>query len=334
MDEQRAIEKTASELKTIQNRLKKLLKVKQSAEPQQVADLKSIISNFRSQIDEASGELYSKENQVLDLESQMGDKDKIIAILKNQRNALVKELKQNKKSKALHVYELAGEDIKRNGYHDILLPEGYIKFWKNGKCGIRDKNGKIVVDNKYDELGSFRSNIVGFVYGTAEIVEKVPPYLYRIPLAAKYKYSNKEGYAFEVGGVDCYIPASAQEKWFIPGEYYFMIIDKVINKFQEIELTEVTLENTSEVISYIDKDEDFKTGKVVEGYVCNIKYGYRFEINCNNGKKTYVTKQWLNSNGIKSDRVFLGTTFTLKKIGYDPFYKSTEWSLVSIEHLG
>jgi ElaB/YqjD/DUF883 family membrane-anchored ribosome-binding protein len=71
MDEQRAIEKTASELKTIQNRLNKLLKQKQSAESQEIANLKSIISNFRSQIDDASGELHSKEYQVLDLESQM-----------------------------------------------------------------------------------------------------------------------------------------------------------------------------------------------------------------------------------------------------------------------
>ena len=189
----------------------------------------------------------------------------------------------------------------------------------------------MVIANKYNEIGSFRSNIVGFIYGAAEIIKDVPPYLYRIPIAAKFKYSNKEGYAFDVGGVDCYIPAAGQEKWFIPGEYYFMIIDKVINRFQEIELTEVTLEKTSKVISYIDSDDDFKINKIVKGYVWNIKYGYRFEIKCNNGKKTYVTKQWLNNNGIKRDRVYIGTTFTLKKTGYDSFYKNTEWELVSIE---
>lgn len=331
MDELKAIIKSVSELKTIQNRLNKFLKEKQSEESQEVANLKAIISDLRWQIDNAGSESYFSEIQKMDLESQLDYKDKIITTLKGQRHALIKEIKKNKNNKSLHVYEIAGEDIKESCYPEIVLPEGYIKFWKNGKCGIKDKNGKIVIDNKYNEIGSFRSNIVGFIYGAAEIIKDVPPYLYRIPIAAKFKYSNKEGYAFDVGGVDCYIPAAGQEKWFIPGEYYFMIIDKVINRFQEIELTEVTLENTSKVISYIDSDDDFKINKIVKGYVWNIKYGYRFEIKCNNGKKTYVTKQWLNNNGIKRDRVYIGTTFTLKKTGYDSFYKNTEWELVSIE---
>lgn len=331
MDELKVITKSVSELKTIQNRLNKLLNEKLSEESQEVANLKAIISDLRWQIDHAGRESYISEIQKMDLESQLGYKDKIIAKLKGQRHSLIKEIKQITKKKSLNVYEIAGEDIKKNGYPEIVLPEGYIKFWKNGKYGIKDNNGNILIENKYNEIGSFRSNIVGFVNGEAEIVENMPPYLYRIPLAAKFKYSNKEGYAFDVGGVDCYIPASDQEKWFIPGEYYFMIINKVINRFQDIELTEVTLENTSKVISYIDSDDDFTIGKIVKGYVWNIKYGSRFEIKCNNGKKTYVTKQWLKNNGIKSNKVFIGTTFTLKKIGYDSFYKNTEWELVGIE---
>ena len=80
---------------------------------------------------------------------------------------------------------------------------------------------------------------------TTEIVKEVPPYDYNIPIAAKFKYANKEGYAFDVGGVDCYIPILPEkERWFVPGEYYYMIISNVVNQFQEIEITEVTFENT------------------------------------------------------------------------------------------
>jgi hypothetical protein len=242
MDEQRAIEKTASELKTIQNRLNKLLKQKQSAESQEIANLKSIISNFRSQIDDASGELHSKEYQVLDLESQMGDKDKIITTLKNQRKILVEEIKKIRNINLLNVYEIAGEN---NSRKNIVLPGGYLKFRKDGKWGIKDNRGKIIIENKYNEIGSYLSDFIGFLYGETEIVKEVPPYDYNIPIAAKFKYANKEGYAFDVGGVDCYIPILPEkERWFVPGEYYYMIISNVVNQFQEIEITEVTFENT------------------------------------------------------------------------------------------
>ena len=236
MDEIKAIEKSLSDLKTIKNRLENVLKNK--APIDEITKQNARISSLSAQVNE-----YFYDN--LNLESDLANNERIILILKKQRRILIDELKKTRKINLLHIFDITDDEYNKKEYGEIILPEKYLKFRKNGKWGIKDNRGRIIIENKYDEIGSYNSKFVGFLYGEAEYIKDVPLYNYSIPVAGKFKYSNNLGYAFDVGGVDCYIPASSEkERWFIAGEYYYLIIDKMKYIQKEIELTEVTFENT------------------------------------------------------------------------------------------
>ena len=328
IDDIKAIEKTISELKTIQNRLGKALKDRDWAISNEIPRLESIIENLKEELQNAYAALDSKDSNIYDLLAQLEKKDAKIQSLLSLKQKMADEL-----------HKLGGDIIPMESFTEVVvddekslfikLPDGFVKFREDGKWGLTNKTGG-GVECKYDEIGSFRTNLIGFRYNEAEIIKNAPAYFYRMPLYAKFKYSNDLGYAFDVAGVDCYIPSEnvPKDRMYVVGEYYKVVVKKVINRFQEIELAEATEENTNQQISHVDNDDDFELGSVMKGVISTIKYGYRYEVSFPDGRETYFNSKTL-SMGWRKERYKEGKTILLKKIGYDEFYKCTKWEIVT-----
>jgi len=328
IDDIKAIEKTVSELKTIQNRLGKALKDREWAISNEIPRLESVIDNLKEELQNAYFALETKESNISDLLAQLEKKDAKIQSLLTLKTKMADEL--HKFGIDIIPMESFTEEVTEDDKPlFIQLPDGFTKIREDGKWGLSNKAGK-GVDCKYDEIGSFRTNLIGFRYNEAEIIKDAPSYFYRMPLYAKFKYSNDLGCAFDVAGVDCYIPAENVPKgrMYVVGDYYKVVVKKVVNRFQEIELAEATEENTSQKISHVDTDDDFKLGSVVIGVISTIKYGYRYEVSFPDGKQTYFNSKSLSSTNWKKERFKEGNSIILKKIGYDDFYKCTKWEII------
>ena len=99
MDEIRAIEKTVSELKTIQNRLKKVLKDREWALSHEIPRLEAIIKEKESEIESLLNSLSqlkieseSKKNRLKEMQSQYDESIMRNDILKKKTKNSVKRL--------------------------------------------------------------------------------------------------------------------------------------------------------------------------------------------------------------------------------------------------
>lgn len=93
MEEKRIIEKSTSELKTIQKRLLKLLKEKEQEQSVDVAQLQSEIEALKKELEQAKQTILKKEDLIDVLHKELEKRDVKIYLLRKDKRALEKELK-------------------------------------------------------------------------------------------------------------------------------------------------------------------------------------------------------------------------------------------------
>lgn len=230
MDEIRAIEKSVSELKTIQNRLKKLLNEKEREQSVDILECELKVETLSKELELANKTIDNKNTIIDDLLVMLEKRDK-----KNARK--IKDRFATNPKQEIIPFPKIGKDIK--------LPEGYVKFKENGKWGIRNKNGKIIVESIYDEIGSYKSRFIGFIDGKVQILKQSPQFFYNVPIWGKYIYTSKTRDVFEVAGVNCSILAPTPDRQYEVGKMYCLIIDKISKTLVDIKVFEATPENIS-----------------------------------------------------------------------------------------
>lgn len=230
MDKIRAIEKSLSELKTIQNRLKKLLNEQDCEQSVGIQELELKVEELSKELELANQTIIIKNNIIDDLLVALEKRDNKI-----ERNNKVRIAPNS--IQEMIPFPKIGKDIK--------LPEGYVKFKENGKWGIKNKNGKIIVENIYDEIGSYKSRFIGFVDGEVQILKQSSQFFYNVPIWGKYLYTSKKRDVFEIAGVNCSILAPTSDIHYEKGKWYCLIIDKISKTLKDIKVFEATPENIS-----------------------------------------------------------------------------------------
>lgn len=81
LDNIKAIEKSVSELKTIQNRLKKVLEERDWVISTEIPRLKEVIENLKRELDSANEKIRSKESLIEELLAKLEDRDNRKALL-------------------------------------------------------------------------------------------------------------------------------------------------------------------------------------------------------------------------------------------------------------
>jgi len=85
----------------------------------------------------------------------------------------------------------------------IDLMEGYKKEKIGGKWGIV-KDGEVIINHKYDEIGSFRQRLIGVING--RIIKLDAYYEYPILISGTCIKKHKNVFAVDVAGVKFYLP--------------------------------------------------------------------------------------------------------------------------------
>ena len=82
----------------------------------------------------------------------------------------------------------------------IELQGGLKKTKVAGKWGIIDANGVEIIKHQYDEIGSFRSRLIGFINNG--VIKLRGSYIYIIPMSGKFVESDERNRLyFDIGGV-------------------------------------------------------------------------------------------------------------------------------------
>ena len=92
MGEIKAIKKSVAELKTIQNRLNKIIKSDKLM--QTIDELQTKISDLEAALDESKNQIKKKEDLIDDLFNKLEERDDRIHLLKKQEGVISKKLKK------------------------------------------------------------------------------------------------------------------------------------------------------------------------------------------------------------------------------------------------
>ena len=232
----------------------------------------------------------------------------------------------------------------KTGYDELIeLKDGFAKFKQNGKWGIL-KDGAVIIDPYYDEIGSFRNRFIGIYDG--KIRKIVHPdygdkteeleYHYRSTVKAKYVNENDKNWVFEIrgDGDSAFGFISKKNNSSIPGllnkreEYSLCIlsISYMNNNTYDLYLGLISLRLQNRQYAHTDKDSDFEKGKSYEGKI-HSKRKNKFYALMDNGKETYFTKGVV---GNKSGSLHIGARIKLKKIDFDKRIEKTIWEIEAL----
>ena len=202
-----------------------------------------------------------------------------------------------------------------------------------GKWGIMNSKGEFIVNYQYNEIASFRNRFFGFTDTHTLIkLENVEKFNYRVPFKAKFMgLSSKGDYLFTFDGIEMimkdnqYNRATREE-----GVEYLVQLINMLRDDQSHMVYYITAynEKTKDVkFDPTDFDSDYEHGEKLTGKVVDIKHlqnKKRLFVEFKGKGQTYVN---IRLNDAKKYRK--GSSITLEKIDYDPFYEITKWRIIN-----
>lgn len=214
----------------------------------------------------------------------------------------------------------------------IKLKDGLIKFKMSGKWGIVNSEGEVIVDNIYDEIGSFRSRLIGFINGKAIKLSII--YDYRVPVVCNCIKKESEYYIYEVGNVHCRfldkreLSSSEKDNFSHPGVCNIMALVNILWIDEKISLRAMSDQDWEVPFNHVDNSYDFLVGEILTATVTNIIYGKRLILKFEDGRESYMSKAMASKGGIPYSSLKVGLQITIKKVGFDDVYDRTIWEVV------
>ena len=222
----------------------------------------------------------------------------------------------------------------------IELKDGFAKFKQNGKWGIL-KDGGVIIEPYYDEIGSFRNRFVGIYNGlVTKIINQQNcdtirelEYHYRSTIKAKFVEDNQNEWIFEVCGESKAVKGIVSKNGYSRmkqkpkrDEFYDLTILSIVYQPDTsfLILGVVTSKLLNRPYDHTDKAIDFKINGEYNGTIIK-KKGNKFYVNLDNGGVTYFTRSSLGSQ--QADNVQHGDHVLLKKIGFDDKIEKTIWEV-------
>lgn len=223
----------------------------------------------------------------------------------------------------------------------VVLQDGLKKTKIAGKWGIVDKNGYVLVNHQYDEIGSFRSRMIGVINN--KIIKLDKNYSYPICIKGKYINTNARCHYFSIAGVKCMISDGFLKQ---SGKSISQLCDNnrvcdqlafanIIFSEHRYLLRVLKSDSLTKKLSHADGKEDFVIGEVLLGVIRSFKSYAKNGVSkrtkaiveFEDGRKTMVPRRFFKSN-LSIDDLVVGNTITLKKIGFDDELDQTIWEVV------
>lgn len=222
----------------------------------------------------------------------------------------------------------------------IQLQQGLRKTKVAGKWGVINANDEVVVNHQYDEIGSFRSRMIGVING--RIIKLDANYEYPIYISGKYTGRSGNCHFFNIAGVKCLISEGflRQSKKAIS-----QLCDnqKVCNQLafanllfskQAYSLRVLKQECLTKKLSHADGKDDFPTGEILSAKITSFKVYIRMGgkrrtkamVEFPDGKESMVPRRFFKSTHT-IDTYNIGDTLLLKKTGYDDELDQTVWEV-------
>lgn len=208
------------------------------------------------------------------------------------------------------------------------LDNGMEKFLQMDKWGIEREDGSIVIPSKYDEIGSYKDGLVGINDVSFSIVdEKIGA---DCPVKVEYISRNeRQMLIFKLGKREAFMNLRQQNKARNLGlqpqnmkELYFSFVN--IER-SLLYLSAVPVRGEKQQIKIEDKDIPF--GTIYTGRFLYKKKNYVI-IHALNGENIFLRSSILGKYTV--EELEKSKSITLKKIGYDQFYKKHIWEIISI----
>lgn len=215
----------------------------------------------------------------------------------------------------------------RQADETLPLQNGWVKFRQSEKWGIRDKDGSIIVECVYDEIGSFRNRLIGIRNGSFQ--KLTPRFDYRIRMHCKCSNNIDNRAIYNINGL------VMKEATKIPGIIGSLYFNKRISNIDfsknAIYVSDLTEKSANKKFDHVDNDYDFATGETLIGTISRVsknKTRMKYYVLFEDRRITYFGKSTLIKAGENPANYDLGKKVTLQKTGYDSDVERTEWKLI------
>ena len=224
---------------------------------------------------------------------------------------------------------------------EVILLQNKLKKTKiAGKWGIVNEKGDIIINHQYDEIGSFRSRMIGVING--KLIKLDINYLYPIYMTGKYIKSQGNSHFFDISGIECVITEHSLRLF---GKSLNQICDDNICKqlafanilfsTQNYILRVLKPSHLNKQLAHADGKNDFLLGEIVIGEIKSFKmckqngvYKRRKAmIEFEDGRKSMIPRRFFKLDKT-IDCYSVGDRINLKKVGFSDELDQTIWEIV------
>lgn len=213
----------------------------------------------------------------------------------------------------------------------IVVGNSYMKVSLMGKWGIQKVDTKeYVVDCKYDELGSYRGNLLGIKDASMKLLNV--SFLEDCPVKVKLVGKNERGMLiFRIGSKEALMNLRQQQKArkanVNPDEASEMYISFVNLERDLLYLSATPVKGTISKKEVVVNDSDIALGTIVEGSIVHTDKNYII-IKSENEQTAYVHRSmWGDYSMTEFNK---GQLVRVEKIGFDNKYNKHVWKILSV----
>lgn len=210
----------------------------------------------------------------------------------------------------------------------IAIGTSYIKKCLMGKWGIENVDTKeYVVDCKYDELGSYRGNLLGIENASMELFDV--SFLDDCPVKVKIVGKNERGMLiFRVGSKEALMNLHQQQKA-RKANINLSEADEMYISFVNLERDLLYLSATPVVLTapHTHNDSDFKVGDIFEGTIFYID-NTAIVIKNEDRRTAYIHRSMWGGHSI--DDFKKGQIVKVFKEGFDKRHRKHIWHILSM----
>lgn len=213
----------------------------------------------------------------------------------------------------------------------VAIGNSYLKIRLMGDCGIKNCNtNEFVVPCKYDEIGSYRGNIVGIKDSSVKLINV--DIKDNCPVHVQYVSRNeRKMMIFKVGKREAYMNLRQQQKasknGLSPNEMTEMYISHINIERDLIYLSATPVKGPEVKGTYDVNDTDIAIGTVVEGTVAHTDRDFII-IKAEKGQTVYIHRSTWGEYAM--NKFNKGQTVKVEKTGFDDKHNKHIWKILSV----